>query len=100
LHYAAKSGHFSIVKSLVEAGSDIGATDRYKWKPLNYALGKGPARNQDSRVNMVDVDRRVDAKLVHYLTMLTNSVNYLENLTNPDYQPRRQRESLHTRRID
>ena len=79
LHYAAESGHFSIVKSLVEAGSDLDAIDIHGRKPVNCAVGKRPGENSN---------RRVDLKVVNYLRILTNSANYLDKLTSPEYQQR------------
>ena len=79
LHYAAESGHFSIVKSLVEAGSNLDTIDVYERKPLDCALGEGPGENSN---------RRVDVEVVNYLTILTNSANYLDKLTSPEYQQR------------
>jgi ankyrin repeat protein len=79
LHYAAESGHFSIVKSLVEAGSDLDAIDIHGRKPVDCALGKRPGENSN---------RRVDLKVVNYLRILTNSANYLDKLTSPEYQQR------------
>jgi ankyrin repeat protein len=77
LHYAAESGHFSIVKSLVEADSDLDAIDVHGRKPLDCAMGKGPGENSN---------RRVDVEVVNYLTISTNSANYLDKLTSPKYQ--------------
>jgi ankyrin repeat protein len=77
LHYAAESGHFSIVKFLVEAGSDLDAIDTHGRKPVDCALGEGPGENSN---------RRVDVKVVNYLTILTDSANYLDKLISPEYQ--------------
>ena len=77
LHYAAESGHFNIVKSLVEAGSDLLATDRHARKPLDCARGLGPGENKN---------RKVDLKVVNYISMLTNAANYFDKLASPEYQ--------------
>ena len=77
LHYAAESGHFSIVKSLVGAGSNLDAIDVHGRKPVDCALGEGPSENSN---------RRVDVMIVNYLTILTDSANYLDKLTSPEYQ--------------
>jgi ankyrin repeat protein len=77
LHYAAECDFFSIVKSLVEAGSNLDAIDVHGRKPMDCALGEGPSKKSNRRVNVMTVN---------YLTVLTDSANYLDKLTFPEYQ--------------